>query len=43
MNCTQIKGNHIGKDFSFSLYNEETLNHGGLTYKDFDFINNKFK
>lgn len=41
--CTQIKGNHIGQNFKFSFYNEETINHSGLDFTGFDFINNKFK
>lgn len=43
MRCEQTKGAHIGKIFSFNFNNEETLNHSGLIYKDYDFLNNKFK
>lgn len=43
MVCTQTEGNHVGKQFIFTLNNEETVNHEGLIFKDFDFINYKFK
>lgn len=43
MSCIQTKGNHINSLFSFEFNNEETLNHSNLNYKNFDFINNKFK
>jgi hypothetical protein len=43
MSCLQIKGNQINKKFTFNSYNEETINHSGLIFKSFDFINNKFK
>jgi hypothetical protein len=42
MLCLQTKGEHIGKEFSFNFNNEETLDHAGLIYKDYDFLNNKF-
>jgi hypothetical protein len=43
MQCEQTKGSHIGKKFSFTFNNEETLDHSSLIYKDYDFLNNKFK
>jgi hypothetical protein len=43
MICKQIKGNHIGAAFEVNFYNEETLNHDGLKFRDYDFMNNKFK
>lgn len=43
MSCIQIKGNQINKTFTFNSYNEETINHSGLIFRSFDFINNKFK
>jgi hypothetical protein len=41
--CKQIKGNHVNTEFSFSFYNEQTVNQEGLKFREFDFINNKFK
>ncbi|OYQ41587.1 hypothetical protein CHU92_04320 [Flavobacterium cyanobacteriorum] len=43
MTCIQKEGNHIGKQFSFNFYNEETVSHSGLEFKEYDFINNTFK
>lgn len=43
LTCIQKEGNHIGKQFIFSFYNEETLGHEGLEFIEYDFINNKFK
>jgi hypothetical protein len=43
MICKQLKGNNKNEEFSFIFNNEQTLNHKGLTFKEFDYTNNKFK
>jgi hypothetical protein len=39
----QTKGNHVGTTLECQLYNEETINQEGLIFKEYDFINQKFK
>ncbi len=43
LNGIQTKGNHIGAKLECSLYNEQTINQNGLTFKKYDWINKKFK
>lgn len=39
----QTKGNHVGTTLECRLYNEETINQEGLIFKEYDFLNQKFK
>lgn len=43
MKCLQLKGNNINEEFSFVFNNEQSIDHKGLSFKEYDYTNNKFK